>query len=98
MASPSPSRLAPLQPTDWIRIGFSQLAREGIESVRIEVLARELGVSKGSFYWHFRDRDELLMQMLEQWERVEAEMLSTEESSDASRLNAAARWARFVER
>jgi AcrR family transcriptional regulator len=98
MASPSPSRLAPLQPSDWIRIGFSQLAREGIESVRIEVLARELGVSKGSFYWHFRDRDELLMRMLEQWERVEAELLASEESTERDHPNAAARWARFVER
>ena len=98
MASPSPSRLAPLQPSDWIRIGFSQLAREGVESVRIEVLARELGVSKGSFYWHFRDRDELLMQMLDQWERIEADLLSTEESTGGDRPNAAARWARFVER
>jgi AcrR family transcriptional regulator len=98
MASPSPSRLAPLQPSDWIRIGFSQLAREGIESVRIEVLARELGVSKGSFYWHFRDRDELLMRMLEQWERVEAELLASEESTEGNHPNAAARWARFVER
>ena len=67
MASPSPSRLAPLQPSDWIRIGFSQLAREGIESVRIEVLARELGVSKGSFYWHFKDRNALLEALLEHW-------------------------------
>jgi AcrR family transcriptional regulator len=98
MASPSPSRLAPLQPSDWIRIGFAQLAREGIESVRIEVLARELGVSKGSFYWHFRDRDELLMQMLEQWEKVEGELLSSEESAESDRPNAAARWANFVER
>jgi AcrR family transcriptional regulator len=98
MASPSPLRLAPLQPSDWIRIGFSQLAREGIESVRIEVLARELGVSKGSFYWHFRDRDELLMRMLEQWERVEAELLAREESTEGDHPNAAARWARFVER
>jgi AcrR family transcriptional regulator len=98
MASPSPSRLAPLQPSDWIRIGFAQLAREGIESVRIEVLARELGVSKGSFYWHFRDRDELLMQMLEQWEKVEGELLSSEESAEGDRPSVAARWANFVER
>src|SRR5215475_385272 len=98
MASPSPSRLAPLQPNDWIGIAFSQLAREGIESVRIEVLARELGASKGSFYWHFRDRDELLMRMLEQWERVEGELLSAEESAGTERPNAAVRWARFVER
>ena len=41
-----------------------RLARHGIESVRVEVLARDLGVSKGSFYWHFRDRSELLEKLL----------------------------------
>src|SRR5579864_356533 len=101
MASPAPIRApkaAPLQRADWIRAAFARLAQDGIDAVRVEVLARELGVSKGSFYWHFRDRDELLMRMLEQWERVEAEMLSAEESDDPSRPNAAVRWARFIER
>lgn len=98
MATPSPLRLSPLQPSDWISAGFAQLAREGIESVRIEVLARELGVSKGSFYWHFRDRDQLLMQMLDQWEKIEGEWLSAEEAGESERPSAAVRWARFVER
>ncbi|HTZ75910.1 MAG TPA: TetR/AcrR family transcriptional regulator [Candidatus Aquilonibacter sp.] len=75
-----------------------QLAREGIESVRVEVLARRLGVSKGSFYWHFRDRDELLMQMLDRWERSESEWLAAEESNESEKPAPAARWARFVER
>lgn len=75
-----------------------QLGREGIESVRIEVLARELGVSKGSFYWHFRDRDELLMQMLARWESVEGDWLAGEESLETGEPHAAIRWARFVDR
>jgi AcrR family transcriptional regulator len=66
--------------------------------VRIEVLARDLAVSKGSFYWHFRDRDEFLMQMLDCWRNLEDEWLSAEEKLDDSRPSAAARWARFVER
>lgn len=98
MATPAPLRAAPLQPNDWIRAGIVQLAREGVESVRVEVLARELGVSKGSFYWHFRDRDELLMQMLQFWENSEGEWLSAEESGQGEKRNAAIRWARFVER
>jgi AcrR family transcriptional regulator len=98
MASPSPVRGSPLQPTDWVRAGLAQLAREGIESVRVEVLARELSVSKGSFYWHFRDRDELLMRMLGHWEGLESEWLSGEESDASEKPPAAARWARFVER
>ena len=98
MASPSPVRGSPLQPGDWVRVALVQLAREGVESVRVEVLARELGVSKGSFYWHFRDRDELLMQMLDRWESSESEWLAAEESGQSERLAPAARWARFVER
>jgi len=97
MASPSPVRL-PLQPSDWIRAGVARLAKDGVESVRVEVLARDLGVSKGSFYWHFRDRDELLMQMLQAWETSEAEWLSNEEAEATQKPNAATRWARFVER
>ena len=66
--------------------------------MRVEVLARELSVSKGSFYWHFRDRDELLAQMLDRWEKGEAEWLVGEEVQGAERPNPATRWARFVER
>jgi AcrR family transcriptional regulator len=98
MASPSPIRSAPLQPSDWIRAGNAQLAREGIDAVRIEVLARDLGVSKGSFYWHFRDRDDLLMKMLSNWEDGESAWLAAEEAPGEEHGGAAARWARFVER
>ncbi len=41
---------------------------EGIEGVAVEPLARKLGVTKGSFYWHFEDRAELLTSLLESWE------------------------------
>lgn len=46
------------------------LAREGPSGVRIERLARELGATKGSFYWHFRDRREFDRQMLDEWLRL----------------------------
>lgn len=99
MASPSPAPLrTPLQPNDWIAAAFARLAREGVESVWVEVLARDLGVSKGSFYWHFKDRDDLLVQMLDRWESREAEWLTSEEVAAPERGNPAARWARFVER
>ncbi len=97
MAASSPLRASSLQPSDWISAGLTQLAKDGIESVRVEVLARELAVSKGSFYWHFRDRDELLVQMLRHWEQREAEWLA-QQSEDPGRPTAAVRWARFVER
>ncbi|HYL47689.1 MAG TPA: TetR/AcrR family transcriptional regulator [Candidatus Limnocylindrales bacterium] len=95
MASPAAARSAPLQPEDWIQAARSRLAREGIDSVRIEVLCRDLGVSKGSFYWHFRDREDLLHALLSQWEKGEEEWLKEARSFERS---AAARWARLVER
>jgi AcrR family transcriptional regulator len=51
----------------WIRAGFTELARSGIEGVRVEVLAKNLGVTKGGFYRRFRDRGALLEGMLEDW-------------------------------
>lgn len=41
--------------------------------MRIEALAASLGVSKGGFYWHFKDRAALLEEMLDSWERVGTE-------------------------
>lgn len=72
-----------------------RLAQEGIDSVRVEVLCRDLGVSKGSFYWHFRDREDLLHALLMQWEKGEEEWLTEAQSYERS---AAASWARLVER
>lgn len=46
------------------------LAAGGPDAVRIEPLARALGVSKGGFYWHFDDRQALLDEMLDTWERL----------------------------
>src|SRR5215207_8844892 len=57
-------------PTNWIDQGLRTLAAGGPDAVRIEPLARALGVTKGGFYWHFDDRRALLEEMLERWERV----------------------------
>jgi AcrR family transcriptional regulator len=54
---------------NWIDEGLKALGRGGPEAVRIEPLARALGVSKGGFYWHFDDRGALLEEMLDAWER-----------------------------
>ena len=40
----------------WIRAAYAALEAGGIEAVQVEPLGRALRVSKGSFYWHFRDR------------------------------------------
>lgn len=53
----------------WVETGLEALAAGGPGSVRIEALAQCLGVSKGGFYGHFTDRDALLQEMLDAWER-----------------------------
>jgi AcrR family transcriptional regulator len=56
--------------TSWIEEGLRALAAGGPDAVRVETLARALGVTKGGFYWHFRDRRALLEEMLDAWERL----------------------------
>lgn len=53
---------------DWLRIARSVLIEEGIDRVKVEPLAELLGVTTGSFYHHFRNRDELLLRLLADWE------------------------------
>jgi len=55
--------------SQWIDEGLSALAAGGPDAVRIDVLAKTLGVTRGGFYWHFDDRQALLDAMLESWER-----------------------------
>lgn len=78
-----------LQRADWVAAGLKSLATEGIDQVRVERLALGLKVSKGSFYWHFRDRDELLEEMLTEWERLHTQRVidrADEESTPTRRL------------
>lgn len=53
----------------WIDEGLRALAEGGVDAVRIELLAKGLGVTKGGFYGHFSDRESLLVEMLDAWER-----------------------------
>lgn len=52
----------------WVAAAIRALRAGGVENVRVEAIARELNVTKGSFYWHFRDRAELLHDVLSAWE------------------------------
>ena len=54
--------------TDWITAGLELLAEEGIVGVKIQRLCERLGVTKGSFYWHFTDLDAFLGAMAKHWE------------------------------
>jgi AcrR family transcriptional regulator len=54
----------------WIEQGLRALAAGGPDAVRVEPLARALGVTRGGFYWHFTDRSALLAEILDTWERA----------------------------
>jgi AcrR family transcriptional regulator len=54
----------------WIDAGLRALAAGGPDAVRIEVLAKSLGVTRGGFYGQFQNRDALLQAMLDAWEQA----------------------------
>ncbi|CAG0952441.1 partial Tetracycline repressor protein class A from transposon 1721, partial [Rhodocyclaceae bacterium] len=66
MAKPEPNRQQ-LDRAAWTRAALDILAEKGLDGIRVEVLAKRLKVTKGSFYWHFKDRRDLLDAVLETW-------------------------------
>jgi AcrR family transcriptional regulator len=60
--------LEKLTPMDWLRTAFQSLTREGVATIKAEVLAKQLKTTKGSFYWHFKDVPTFKVEMLKLWE------------------------------
>ena len=54
---------------DWVDAALSAMARSGLSGIAVEPLAKKLGTTKGSFYWHFRNREDLVTATLESWEK-----------------------------
>ena len=69
MFFPAVPRKKSLTKDDWLRAAMELLRTRGIGGVRVLTLAKRLGVSRGSFYWHFEDRQDLLTSMLDWWDR-----------------------------
>ena len=68
---------APLSREVWVKAAQALIVREGVAAVAVEPLAQALGVTKGSFYWHFENRDALVHAALEAWEQDQsADMVS----------------------
>ncbi|MDJ0462083.1 TetR/AcrR family transcriptional regulator [Streptomyces sp. H27-C3] len=72
----------------WIEEGLRALVSGGPEAVRIEALAQALGVSKGGFYGHFRNRGALLTEMLDTWEYEVADGVIEQVESDGGHARA----------
>lgn len=75
MSAPAPKldKPARLSAEDWALAALDVIAETGLASVAVEPLAKRLGVTKGSFYWHFPSREALLVAALERWEAIEQE-------------------------
>ncbi len=76
----------PLSARDWTEAALEALARGGLAAVAVEPLAKSLGTTKGSFYWHFADRNALLQATLELWERRDTDQVlaGIEEAQDSA--------------
>ena len=60
---------------DWARAALDAMAAGGVSAVKVETLAPTLGASKGSFYWHFADRADLIEAAVALWEESETEAI-----------------------
>lgn len=59
-----------LGPGDWCQAALAAVAEGGLDAIAVEPLAKRLGVSKGSFYWHFKNRDALVAASAKHWEET----------------------------
>jgi AcrR family transcriptional regulator len=70
ISAPNKSReTSSLDAEAWVDAALAVLASNGVEAVRVERLAKSLKVTKGSFYWHFKDRRALFDAMLASWRK-----------------------------
>lgn len=67
---------ATLSAEDWEKEALELLAEQGVQAVAVEPLARRMGITKGSFYWHFSSREALLEQALNRWEEHDSRNLN----------------------
>lgn len=74
-----------LSAEDWIKAAFRALSVGGVQAIRAEAIARDLNVSKGSFYWHFKDVAALKSEMLRHWiQRGTNEIIDAVEATGAA--------------
>ena len=71
---------------DWLKIALRTLIGEGVEQVRILPLAKKLGVSRSSFYWYFKDREDLLNKLLEYWKNKNSASIVSRSCRDSASI------------
>jgi AcrR family transcriptional regulator len=66
-----------LSAKDWLDQGLKVLAKKGFTALKAEPMAKAMGVSRGSFYWHFTDIGAFHTELLSRWRKVAAEQVIT---------------------
>ncbi|MFJ9419016.1 TetR/AcrR family transcriptional regulator [Streptomyces sp. NPDC101227] len=67
---------------DWADAALAAMGEGGLAAVAVEPLAARLGTTKGSFYWHFANRDALIEAALRRWEEVATEAVISETEAE----------------
>jgi AcrR family transcriptional regulator len=80
---------------DWFEVALRVLAEDGVQAVKVERLARELGIARSGFYWHFKSREDLRNQLLDHWAHEYTEILS--DNPELRTLDPRARLTRIAE-
>src|SRR4051794_9905775 len=78
------ARTGEVRSETWIEAGLEEVARTGVEGVRVEVLAKKLGVTKGGFYRRFKDRAALLQSILHSWRAGRVAAIEKQTSLDGA--------------
>lgn len=86
-----PAQLGNVKATrdDWLDLALSALAVEGVAHVTVLNLSERLGVSRSSFYWYFKNRDELLDALLDRWDRLNTRSIVSQADESAGTVNEA---------
>jgi AcrR family transcriptional regulator len=77
-----------LSAKDWLEQGIRTLAEDGFTALKAEPLARAMGVSRGSFYWHFADVEAFHAEILKYWREIAAERIIDDIETAAGKDNA----------
>jgi AcrR family transcriptional regulator len=64
---------------DWVNAALNVLVEEGAESVKVDILAKTLKITRGSFYWHFKNLDDLLRAIIHEWQTSSEDIAQTVE-------------------
>jgi AcrR family transcriptional regulator len=58
---------------DWVNAALEILIEKGIEAVKVDPIAKSLQITRGSFYWHFKNLDDLLAAIIQEWQAIDTE-------------------------